>query len=95
MAISLALLTTRAPDPLAEQLTLAGYKVHETLWADEVFQLMETGHVDVVVIKSGVDDPEIPGLQKKLMSLVLDCGATAADVIWELSNLFPRTTSVQ
>jgi hypothetical protein len=27
--IVIALLTTRAPDPLTEQLILAGYKVHE------------------------------------------------------------------
>jgi hypothetical protein len=52
-------------------------------------------HVDVVVIKTGVDDPEIPELQKKIMSLVLDSGATAADVIWELSKLFLRIKSVQ
>jgi hypothetical protein len=95
MAISLALLTTQAPDPLTDRLSLAGYRVFEALWADEVFQLMETEHVDLVVIKHCADDPEIPDLQKKVMSLVLHYGATAADVIWEVSTLFPGTTSVQ
>jgi hypothetical protein len=51
---------------------------------------METERVEVVVIKSGVDDPEIPELQKKIMSLVLERGATTADVIWELGTLFPN-----
>jgi hypothetical protein len=92
---TIALLTTQAPDPLTDQLSLAGYRVFETLWADEVLQLMETEPVDVVVIISGVDDPEILELQKKLMSVVLESSATAADVIWQLSTLFPRGTSVQ
>jgi hypothetical protein len=48
--------------------------------------VMETEHVDVVVIKGGVDDPEIPELQKKFISFVLESGATAADVIWERVN---------
>jgi hypothetical protein len=68
--------------------------VFETLWADEVFQLMETETVDVVVIKTGVDDPEIPELQKRIISLVLDSSATTADVIWELSKLFYSGSSV-
>lgn len=92
---TIALLTTQAPDPLTDQLSLAGYRVFEALWADEVFQLMETEDVDVVVIKSGVDDPEIPELQNKLTSLVLEASATAADVIWQLSTLFPPADSVQ
>lgn len=59
---TIALLTTRAPDPLTDQLMLAGYKVHEALWADEVLQLLETGDIDALLIVHGVEDPEIPEL---------------------------------
>ena len=91
---TVALLTTQGCDPLADQLSLAGYRVFEALWADEIFHLIDTEHVDVVVIKSGVDDPAIPELKNKLMSLVLRPTATAADVIWELSKLFSLGSSV-
>jgi hypothetical protein len=91
---TVALLTTQGCDPLADQLSLAGYSVFEALWADEIFHLIDTEHVDVVVITSGVDDPEIPELKNKLTSLVLHPTATAADVIWELSNLFPGSAPV-
>jgi hypothetical protein len=90
---TVALLTTQAPDPLTDQLSLAGYRVVEALWADEVFHLMETEHVDVVVIKTGLGDPEIPELQKKIMPLVLDSGATAADSHLGIESAVPAYDS--
>ena len=47
--ITIALLTPQAYGPMADQLVLAGYKVHEALWADEVLELNETEQIDVVV----------------------------------------------
>lgn len=47
--ISVAILTTQACSKLADELMLAGYKVAEAQWADEVLQLLETEHIDVVV----------------------------------------------
>ena len=88
---TIALLTTRAPDPLTDQLILAGYKVHEALWADEVLQLCETENIDAVVILHGVEDPEIPELKRRVMTLNLKPGTTAEDVVWELSHLFMNT----
>jgi ABC-type nitrate/sulfonate/bicarbonate transport system ATPase subunit len=84
---TIALLTTRAPDPLTEQLMLAGYKVIEALWADEILQLLETEHIYVVVITHDIDDPEVPELQRKLTTLRLEPQATAKDLVWELSQL--------
>jgi hypothetical protein len=85
---SLVLLTTRSPSPLSADLKLAGYKVTEALWADEILQLLKTEHVDVVVIEHGVDDPELAEVQLRLMTLRLQPQAAAKDVIWELSQLF-------
>jgi hypothetical protein len=79
---SLVLLTTRSPSPLSADLKLAGYKVTEALWADEILQLLKTEHVD------GVDDPELAEVQLRLMTLRLQPQAAAKDVIWELSQLF-------
>jgi hypothetical protein len=92
---SIVLLTTQAPDPLAAELMLAGFKVTEALWADEVLQLLETEHIDVVVITHDVEDPELPEVQARLTTLRLQPNATAKDLIWELSQLFPRTTIIQ
>lgn len=91
---SLALLTTRALDPLTDQLMLVEYRVFEALWADEVLQLCETEDIEAVVIMHGVEDPEISELQRKLVTLNLKLGATAKDVVWELSQLFPGRFSV-
>ena len=85
---TIALLTTRAPDPITEQLMLAGYKVHEAVSVEAVLQLFDTEDIDAVVIVHGVEDPEIPDLQTKLAILKLNENATAKDVIWELSQLF-------
>jgi ABC-type nitrate/sulfonate/bicarbonate transport system ATPase subunit len=76
-----ALLTARAPDPLADELILAGYKITEAQWADEVLQLLETEHADVVVITHEVNDPDVLELQQKLMTLRLEPQATAKGVV--------------
>jgi hypothetical protein len=91
----LVLLTTNAPSPLADKLMLAGYRVTEALWADEVLQLLETEHVDVLVIEHDVDDLEVPELQRRLMTLRLEPQATANDVVWELSQLFTTDIPIQ
>ncbi len=70
---------------------LAGYKVTEALWADEVLQLLETEHIDIVVITHDFndDDPELPEVKRRLKTLKLEPQAKAKDIVWELSHLFP------
>jgi ABC-type nitrate/sulfonate/bicarbonate transport system ATPase subunit len=68
---------------------LAGYQVFEALFADEVLHLLETEHIDVVVIAHDVVDPEIAEVQRRVVTLRLEPQATAKDVVWELSQLLP------
>jgi hypothetical protein len=94
-SVSIALLTTRAPSPLADELMLAGFKVTEALWADEVLQLLETEDIDVVVITPDFNesDPELPEVKARLTTLKLHPTATVKSVVWELSHVFPSFTS--
>ena len=70
--------------------------IWKALWADEVLQLNETEEIDAVVVMQGVEDPELPELQGKFVTLMLNPNAGAADVIWEVDPAIPacRTGSV-
>jgi hypothetical protein len=57
LVASFVLLTTRSPSRLANDLTLAGYRVFAALDVAEVLHLCETEDVDVVVIAADVEDP--------------------------------------
>lgn len=83
--------------PLADELMLAGFKVTEALWADEVLQLLDTEHIDVVVITHDFNehDPELPDVRLRIKTMKLEPQAKANDVIWELSRLFPMNSAVQ
>ena len=83
---TIALLTTCGENPVTDQLMLDGYEVHEALWADEVLHRNETEQIDVVVIMEGVEDPELPGLLGKFITLKLKPDATPVDMIWELTQ---------
>ena len=93
--VSVVLLTTFAQSPLADQLTAAGYKVTEALWADEILHLMESERIDVVVITHDVIDLEIREVEKRVTTLRLQPQATANDVVWELVNFFNNPQTIQ
>jgi hypothetical protein len=86
---SIILLTARSPSKLANDLTLAGYRVFAALEVSEVLHLCETEDVDVVVICADVDDPDVVEAQMRRVTIRLKPDLTARDVIWELSQLFP------
>lgn len=93
---SLILLETRAPSRLASDLARAGYRVFEALAVSEALYLCETENVDAIVIGADVDDPEVVEAQMRRITIKLKPEATAKELIWELSQLFPdRTTTVQ
>ena len=88
--ISLVYLTTRSPSTLGDELTLAGYRVFEALALSEVLYLQEHENIDLVIIDSSVEEPEEKGRQMPGIRIRLVPGATATDVQWELSLLFPN-----
>jgi hypothetical protein len=92
-AHSVVLLTSLAPSRLAEGLALAGVNVWEALSVSEVLHLCATERVDAIVIGSGIEDPELAELRGTQVTLELQPEATAVDVLWELSQLFPNVAA--
>lgn len=86
--VGIAYLTRRSPSLLGDDLRLAGYSVWEAVTASEVLHLCEYRSIDVVVIDAGVEDPDLPEVQGRYISMLLNENAAAADVIWELGLLF-------
>lgn len=86
--MNVILLTTRAPSKMAIDLILAGYRVFEVLEVSEVLHLCETEWIYAVVIGADVEDSDAVAVQMKHLTLRLKPGATAKDIIWELTQLF-------
>jgi hypothetical protein len=86
-------LTTRAPSKLAQDLLLAGHKVFEAVAVSEALYLCECQSVDVIVIAPEVEEPDVVKAQMRHITIQLKPEATAQELIWELSNLFPSGTA--
>ncbi len=93
--LSLVYLTPRAPSQLAADLMLAGYTVWEALAVSEVLYLCEQHNIDLIVIAPNVEDPDVVEVQMRRTTLTVKTGATALDVVWELSQLFPSVTQLK
>jgi hypothetical protein len=75
---------------------MAGHRAWECLSVSEALYICEREWVDAVVIAPEVEDPDIVEAQLRHITIRLEPDATAKDLIWELSNLFPsRPTSIQ
>jgi len=88
--ISLVYLTARSPSKLGDELTLASYRVFEALAISEVLYLQEHENIDAVIIGADVEEQEEKVRQLRGIVLALKPDATAADVQWELSGMFPE-----
>ena len=86
---SVVYLTTRAPSKLADDLGLAGYRVFEALEVSEVLHLCEHEKIDAVVIGADVQDPDLIEVQLRQTTIKLKPEATARELVWELTLLFP------
>jgi hypothetical protein len=91
---SLVLLTNRAPSKMADELTLAGYHVFEALAVSEVLYLCEQHDIDAVVIAADVEDLQIVEAQMRRITIKLKPETTVRELIWELSQLFPKGESM-
>lgn len=91
---SLVYLTSRSNTKLVDELILAGHRVKEAVSVSEVLFVCENEPVDAVVIAANVEDPDVVEAQMRRITLRLKPGATARDVIWEVSQLFPPTNAV-
>jgi hypothetical protein len=86
-------LSNESPSRIASDLTCAGCNVWEATSVSEVLYLCEHDQVDAVVIGPDVEDQEFIERQLRQTTLKLTDKTRAADVIWELSNLFGSQSS--
>jgi hypothetical protein len=91
---SVVYLATRAPSKFTVELGRAGYRVLEALAVSEALYLCETENVDAIVIAPDVEDSDVVEAQMRRITIKLKPEATAKDVIWELSQLFPQRPDV-
>jgi hypothetical protein len=93
---SVVILTNRAPAMLIGDLMMAGHRAWECLSVSEALYICEHEWVDAIVIAAGVEDPDVVEAQLRHITIRLKPEASARELIWELSNLFPaRTNSIQ
>lgn len=93
--ISFVLLTNQAPSKLADELLLAGYQVYEALAISEVLHLCEYYDIAAVLIVPGLEPPGLDKIQRHCITVKLNETALPKDILWELSHLFPTSTSIQ
>jgi hypothetical protein len=86
---SVVYLTSRAPAKLTDDLIGAGHRTWECLSVSEVLFICERQWVDVVVIAPDVEDADVVETHLRHFTIRLRPEASAKDLIWELSNLFP------
>jgi len=82
-------LTTRAPSRLADDLLRAGHRAWECLSVSEVLYICEQEWIDAVVIAPDVEDADLVEAQLRHVTIRLQPEASAKDLVWELSQLFP------
>jgi hypothetical protein len=92
--VSLVYLSKSAPSRMVEDLMLAGYIVYEALEVSEVLHLCDYRQIDAVVIAPEVEDKDLMEVQLRRITIKLKDNAKAADVVWELENLFGRKGAI-
>src|ERR1700676_322303 len=88
--LSLVFFTTRVPNPIAEALIQARFRVFEALAISEVLHLCETEKIDIVVITADVEKYRATEIQHHVMTLRLKAEVTVKGLIAELWGLFPE-----
>ncbi len=91
---SVVYLTSRAPAKLTDDLMLAGHKAWECLSVSEAHYICEREWIDAIVIGPDVEDCDVVEAQLRHVTLRMKPGATAKQLIWELSQLFPGKTAL-
>lgn len=86
---SLVYLTAAAPSRLTNELASTGHRVWEALAISEVLALCEEHDIDAVIIAPEVQDRKRKAAELGRICVLLESGATVANVIWELEQLFP------
>lgn len=78
-------LARKLPDSVSDELSRQGHSVYECLAISEVFALAEEHFDAQIVIAAEMEERWASEIQKHYPTLHLKPGATAKDVLWELS----------
>lgn len=79
--------TRSLPNVLSDELSLQGHTVYEALAISEVLALAEQHSEAQIIIAADVDDERATVIGQHYPTLRLGAGATAANILWELSSL--------
>jgi hypothetical protein len=86
---SVVYLTNSAPAKLTDDLIRAGHRAWECLSVSEALYICEQQWIDAVVIAAEVEDADVVETHLRHFTIRMKPQATAKELIWELSNLFP------
>ena len=89
---TLVLLATRTPNPLTDELTLAGHRVFEALAISEVLALMEEHPEEQIVVAADVEAESAKVIQQRYPTMRLHKDAILKDILWELELPFIGTS---
>ncbi|HEX3103617.1 MAG TPA: hypothetical protein VHQ22_04170 [Terriglobales bacterium] len=78
-------LARKLPDPISDELSRHGHSVYECLAISEVFALAAEHLHAQIVIAADMEERWATEIQKHYPTLHLKPGATAKEVLWELS----------
>ncbi len=92
--ISIVYLAHYSPSVLSDDLMRAGIRVWDCLSISEVEFLCEQRSVDVVVIAAGFEPELTAEIKRCQVCIELKSEPKVADVLWELSLLFPGSTAM-
>ena len=81
--------------PLVDDLIGVGHTVWEALAISEVLNLIEHESVDAVIVAPEISKERAADIETHIMTLRLTDKTTTADIIWDLSLLFPSSSAVQ
>jgi hypothetical protein len=89
--IGIIYVATSHPSNLSDELTLAGYRVWEAFAVSEVLHLIEYEDIDCVVLAPDVRNRKVIASESGRVCVLLEPTTTPAELIWELTQLFPTT----
>jgi hypothetical protein len=83
----LILFTSKAPNPLTDELSHQGHTVHEAMAVSEVYALADQHPLATIIMTADIDPERAKAIQHHYPTLHLKAKATVQDIVWELSNL--------
>ena len=87
-------IATRQPSTLTDELTLAGFRVWEALEESEIKHLCQTEDIDGIVLAHDVPWRKEIAARSGRVCVLLEATTTVKDLVWELSQLFPSSSTV-